>query len=338
MRVGSSSVKYFSTSFPAEASHASTDSGALASVSAPSSWAMANRSATPGSSRSSAQAGSSSSCAASTVRPRGRQVVEPLEHGVHQRAADGGEALALGQPVDRAEAVEQRAGLEVGGAARATARDGGARSRRRSRASRLGGPSGAGSVCSIAVMGPRLGRPTDSSERPRRIAYHGSHPAPSVRWPPVDTQQEHRRRRRTCGAAPSPSRCAGPAGAGAGSVRRRRPGAAHRPEGAAAHRRPRAGQAVPHPPRRDRARRPDRRARGLRRPFDGEHRLPGPAAAAGRLRAVHAARRAGHLPEGRRADRRLRRRRARHAGAGGRRGVRGADLLAAAGGRARRAR
>ena len=63
------------------------------------------------------------------VRPRPcarrRQVVEPLEHGVHQRAADRGEALALGQPVDGAEAVEQRAGLEVrraAGGQRRTAR------------------------------------------------------------------------------------------------------------------------------------------------------------------------------------------------------------------------
>ena len=68
MRVGSSSVKYFSTSFPAESSHASTASGADGVVSAPSSWATANSSATPGSSRSSAHAGSRSSWAASTVR------------------------------------------------------------------------------------------------------------------------------------------------------------------------------------------------------------------------------------------------------------------------------
>jgi len=69
MRVGSSSVKYFATSLPADASHASTDSGAFASVYAPSSCVVANSSATPGSSRSSAHAGASSSCAASTVRP-----------------------------------------------------------------------------------------------------------------------------------------------------------------------------------------------------------------------------------------------------------------------------
>ena len=126
--------------------------------------------------------------------------------------------------------------------------------------------------------------------------------------------------------------------AGAGGVRRRRPGAADRSEGPAAHRRPRAGQAVPHPPRRDRARRPDRRARGLGRHLDGQHRLPGVPAAAGRLRALDAARRAGHLPQGRRPDRRLRRRRPRHAGARGRRRVRRADLLAAARRRQQRAR
>ena len=41
-----------------------------------------------------------------------------LQDRVHQRAANGGEALALGQPVDGAEAVEQGTGLEVRRAAR----------------------------------------------------------------------------------------------------------------------------------------------------------------------------------------------------------------------------
>ena len=52
-----------------------------------------------------------------------------------------------------------------------------------------------------------------------------------------------------------------------------------------------------------RPRRPDRPARRQRRAPRRRHRLPGPAPAAGRLRAVHAARRAGHLPQGRGADR-----------------------------------
>ena len=48
----------------------------------------------------------------------GRQVVEPLQHRVHQRAAHLGAAGDLGQPVDGAEAVEQRALLEIGRAGR----------------------------------------------------------------------------------------------------------------------------------------------------------------------------------------------------------------------------
>ena len=60
------------------------------------------------------------------------------------------------------------------------------------------------------------------------------------------------------------------------------------------------------------------------------HRVPGAAAAAGRLRAVHAARRAGDLPQGRGADRGDGRRLPRRQGAGGRRRLRRADLLAAA--------
>ena len=60
------------------------------------------------------------------------------------------------------------------------------------------------------------------------------------------------------------------------------------------------------------------------------HGVPGAAAAAVRLRAVHAARRAGDLPEGRGADRRDGRRLPRRQGAGGRRRLRRADLLAAA--------
>ena len=168
---------------------------------------------------------------------------------------------------------------------------------------------------------------------PRRSAIPVTS-AGSVRWPPVDTQQEpsdrssdsRPARRGTGGRRGEPVRR---------GVRRRRPGAAHRPQGPAAHRRPRAGQAVPHAPRRHRARPPDRRARGLGRHVDRQHRLPGVPAAAGRLRALHAARRAGHLPEGRRPDRRLRRRRPRDAGARGGRRVRRADLLAAAGGRQR---
>ena len=59
--------------------------------------------------------------------------------------------------------------------------------------------------------------------------------------------------------------------------------------------------------------------------------------AAGRLRAVHAARRPGDLPEGRGADRRHGRHLPGRQGAGGRRRLGRADLLAAAGGRRRRA-
>jgi hypothetical protein len=47
-------------------------------------------------------------------RPLGRrQVEQPLESGVHHRAAGGGRRGCLRQPVDGAEAVEQRAGHEV---------------------------------------------------------------------------------------------------------------------------------------------------------------------------------------------------------------------------------
>ena len=45
----------------------------------------------------------------------GRQVEEPLERGVHDRAPDGGGAGPLGQLVDDPEPVEQRAGHEVAG-------------------------------------------------------------------------------------------------------------------------------------------------------------------------------------------------------------------------------
>ncbi len=48
--------------------------------------------------------------------PRGREVIEGLEHGMHQRPADRGGARRLGQPVEHPEAVQQRAGLEVQGA------------------------------------------------------------------------------------------------------------------------------------------------------------------------------------------------------------------------------
>ena len=48
----------------------------------------------------------------------GRQVEEPLEDRVHDRAADGCGRRRLGEPVDHSEAVEQRAVHEVGGPAR----------------------------------------------------------------------------------------------------------------------------------------------------------------------------------------------------------------------------
>ena len=65
--------------------------------------------------------------------------------------------------------------------------------------------------------------------------------------------------------------------------------------------------------------------------------VPGHAPAAGRLRAVDAARRGGGLPQGRRADRADGRRLPRRHGHRGRRRVRGADHVAAARGRRRRA-
>ena len=43
----------------------------------------------------------------------GRQQEQPLQHRVHQRAADLGRGRHLGQPVDRPEPVQQRALLEV---------------------------------------------------------------------------------------------------------------------------------------------------------------------------------------------------------------------------------
>ena len=63
---------------------------------------------------------------------------------MHERAADRGQALALGQPVDGAEAVEQRAGLEVGragGGQRGTAGRGGPR---RPAGLRVAGPRAVG--------------------------------------------------------------------------------------------------------------------------------------------------------------------------------------------------
>ena len=316
MRVGSSSVKYFSTSFPAEASHASTDSGAdgvgLGAV-------VLSRREQLGDAGLLAQLGPGGLqqlLGGLDGALGGREVVEPLEHGVHERAADRGEALALGQPVDRAEAVEQ------GQVLKSAARLGDSEGRRGACASSVAGhprpraradrrPSAA-----VAVMVPRLGRPTDSSECPRRSA------ATQVTSGRLRTLAA---RGHAAGAADDRSSRAEPAvaaraaGAGGGRVRRRRPGAADRPEGPAAHRRPRAGQAVPHPPRRDRARRPDRRPRGLRRASRRRTPATWRSGRCCRLRAVHAARRAGDLPEGRRPDRRLRRHRPGHAGARGRR-------------------
>ena len=51
----------------------------------------------------------------------GRQVVQVLEHRVHHGAAGGVPGRRLGQPVDAAEPVQQRAGLEVRRPATATA-------------------------------------------------------------------------------------------------------------------------------------------------------------------------------------------------------------------------
>ena len=48
----------------------------------------------------------------------GRQVEEVLEHLVHEGAAHGVGGGRLGQPVDGAEPVQQRAGHEVAGPAR----------------------------------------------------------------------------------------------------------------------------------------------------------------------------------------------------------------------------
>ena len=88
------------------------------------------------------------------------------------------------------------------------------------------------------------------------------------------------------------------------AVPRRRPRAAHRPEGEAPHHHARAGCRVPHPPRRDQARGDHRPARCQRAGQLQRVRVPRHAAAARRLRDVDAARRRDHLPEGCRADRR----------------------------------
>ena len=119
------------------------------------------------------------------------------------------------------------------------------------------------------------------------------------------------------------------------SVRRRRSRAAHRRQGPALHGGAHAGRGVPHPPRRDRPRRRDRAAGGQRGQVHQRRPVPGAAPAARRLRDVDAARRAGDLPQGRRADRARGRHLPRRPGAGGRRRVGRADLLAAARGRAR---
>ena len=63
----------------------------------------------------------------------GRQVEQPLQHRVHQRAAGRRRAGRLGQPVDHPEPVEQRAGHEVGRAGRGQRRPAAARRLVRSR-------------------------------------------------------------------------------------------------------------------------------------------------------------------------------------------------------------
>ena len=116
-----------------------------------------------------------------------------------------------------------------------------------------------------------------------------------------------------------------------------RSGAVDRLQGPQVHRRAGGGGDLPHASRRAGARRSDRPTGGQPGHLGGRHVLPGAASAADRLRAVDAARRRGDLPEGRGADRALGRHLPGRNGSRGRRRFGGVDLLAAAGGRVRRA-
>ena len=307
MRVGSSSVKYFSTSFPADAQPRLDRLGADGVVPR----RRPGDREQLGDARLLAQLGPGRARPA-PARPRrlrsaAGQVVEPLQHRVHQRAAHGREALALGQPVDRAEPVEQRAGLEVRRAAGRQGRPAG-RGRGSPAASGRPGRDAAGSVSTIAVMGPRLGRPTDSSECARR-AGDTTHPRPYAGRPWTREQPTDPTPRATDPTWPAEQREPVPGAFVAGDRVQLtdpkgrlhtvvlEPGKQfHTHRGAIAH-----DDLIGAP-------------EGSRRHLDRQHRLPGVPAAAGRLRAVDAARRAGHLPEGRRADRRVRRHRSRACG------------------------
>ena len=94
-----------------------------------------------------------------------------------------------------------------------------------------------------------------------------------------------------------------------------------------------AGAHVPHPPGGAEPRRPHRRPRRQRGHGRQRHPVRALPPAARRLHPGHEARRGRGLPQGRRPDRGVRRRLPRRPGAGGRRGLRRAVLLAAAGGR-----
>ena len=220
------------------------------------------------------------------------------------------EALALGQPVDGAEAVEQRTGLEVGRPAR--------------------GQRGTAGRLRVVGRGASVGR-----EPPGPVGLHRRRHGSEARSPHrqfrVPAPQE--RTRVTSGAVrtlaarghaaePTPTSSPEPEAGEPAEPAEPVPGAFvvgdrvqltdpkgrlhtvvlepgkqfHTHRGAIAH-----DDLIGAP-------------EGSVVHLDGEHRLPGVPAAAGRLRAVHAARRAGHLPEGRRPDRRLRRHRARACG------------------------
>ncbi len=142
----------------------------------------------------------------------GRQQEQPLQHRVHQRAAGLRRAGHLGQPVDRAEAVEQRALLEVVGARR--------RERRATRdvRRRLGRRTGAGRPRGALRLrhgrhgraGVRQFRPTGTSRPAARSVPEGAGYGDRDEPPPPDV-----RRRR-----PGPCRrCAGRRRCGVSRVR-----------------------------------------------------------------------------------------------------------------------
>ena len=204
----------------------------------------------------------------------GRRVVALDERGMPDPAA----ARAVGDLARHRDPAAHHAA----GVAR---RQGARRLRRRARAGRRrrAGAAGDGD--------DRVGR------RRRDLGRHGARPgrprSGSTPWP------------RPCSAATRLPAHDTPHGrrAAARPLLRGRAHPAHRPEGPDAHHRAEPREAVPHPPRAPRPRRPDRDAGRL----DGhEHRgrrVPRAAPAAVRLRDVDAARCRRGLPQGRRPDR-----------------------------------